>query len=197
MSDCITPGLLAATIIVKANRFVGLREIKPNANWDNPKTPGPDTALVKELRDLMLPTPWQDGWAYCAAFAEGVVAAAIADLGTPDQVAKFRAVMTAGVLDSRNRFRSRNLLSDTPAKGAIWLAQHGSTSKGHCGIVVDHWDRKLWTVEANTSLDSTDPAKDREGDWITRRGPFTSSGRGNLKTVGYVQPVSILQLINS
>ncbi len=191
----LTVDALAGAIIKQAARFIGLREVRPNAEWDNPKTPGKDTALSDELIALMLPTPWKPGWAYCAAFAEGIVAAAIAQAGgTPAQVAAFRAVMTAGVLDTRNRFRAKGLLTQAPEPGAIWLAQHGTGSTGHAGIVTGLIKGRLLTIEANTSLDSKDPAKDREGDWITTR-EFAPAGRGTLKTVGYVTPASILKLI--
>ena len=193
----ITVDALAGAIIQQAARFIGLREVQPNAEWDNPKTSTKEAALSAELRSMMRPTPWQPGWAYCAAFAEAVVAAAIAQVGgTHTQVAKFRAVMTAGVLDSRNRFRAKGLLTQKPEQGAIWLAQHGAGSTGHAGIVNGLVKGRLLTTEANTSLDSKDPAKDREGDWITTR-EFAPAGRGDLKTVGYVTPASILKLINS
>lgn len=197
MSCSFSPEALAELIVAQASRFVGLREVKPNAKWDNPKTPGPDTELVKELRALMVPTPWQDGWAYCAAFCEGMVADAISRVGTLDQVKRFRAIMTAGVLVSRNNFRAKGLLSDSPVRGAIWLAQHGTSSQGHAGIVTGLSQRHMQTIEANTSLDATDPAKDREGDWITRRGPFLITGRGALKTVGFVTPAAIVKLISA
>ena len=83
----MTSDQLAQGIIRHASRFVGLREVKPNANWDNPSTPGPDRALVDELRSLMRQSPWEEGWAYCAAFAEGMVLAALRSLAaTPTQI---------------------------------------------------------------------------------------------------------------
>lgn len=182
-------------IIRNAKRFTGLREVKPNAEWDNPKTPTRESMLSEELRKLMRPSPWEPGWAYCAAFCEAVVSAAIAHLGTPEQVQKFRDSMNSGVLASRNRFRELGMLSKFPSPGSIWLAQHGSTNNGHAGIVVSLTEVNLCTIEANTSLDSTDSAKDREGDWITGR-VFGHSGRGTLKTVGFVTPASILQRIS-
>ena len=73
----MTSDQLAQGIIRQASRFIGLREVKPNADWDNPNTPGNDRALVDELRSLMRQSPWEPGWAYCAAFAEGMVLAVI------------------------------------------------------------------------------------------------------------------------
>ena len=83
----MTSDQLAQGIIRQASRFIGLREVKPNADWDNPNTPGPDRVLVDELRSLMRSSPWEPGWAYCAAFAEGMVLAALRSLAaTPDQI---------------------------------------------------------------------------------------------------------------
>lgn len=72
-SIAMTDEQFGALIIREASRFVGLREVRPNAQWDNPSTPGPDAVLVSELRVAMRPTPWQEGWAYCAAFCEAVI----------------------------------------------------------------------------------------------------------------------------
>jgi hypothetical protein len=52
------------------------------------------------------------------------------------------------------------------------------------------------TIEANTSLDPTTSAKDREGDWITTR-VRSIGGTGSLKTMGFVTPQSILALLEA
>ena len=117
---------LGHEIIRQASRFIGLREVKPNADWDNPQTPQRDATLAGELRALMRPSPWEEGWAYCAAFAEGVVTAALKALGsTADQIAKWQRVMTPHCVTSAANFKSRGLLSDDPETGAVWLARHG------------------------------------------------------------------------
>ena len=59
------PDALAAQIVREASRFVGLREVRRNSDWDNPRTPERDYALAEELRQLMRPSPWEEGWAYC------------------------------------------------------------------------------------------------------------------------------------
>ena len=188
---------LGNQIVREAGRFVGLREVKPNAVWDNPKTPGPDAALVLEVKTLMRPSPWEEGWSYCAAFAEGMVRCALIRLAIqPTEAAKFLDVMSPGVLLSFNRFKERELISPNPCVGAIWLARHGSTEQGHAGIVTSKSlaGVNMSTIEGNTSLDSKDPAKDREGDWITTR-TFPATGRGDLRTLGFVQPEAVLKLI--
>ena len=43
---------LANAIVRQAGRFIGLREVRPNAEWENPKTPGRDLALAEELRTM-------------------------------------------------------------------------------------------------------------------------------------------------
>jgi hypothetical protein len=198
--QCLTAERLADALIRQASRFIGLREVKPNAAWDNPKTPGPDAALVTILREAMRPTPWQDGWAYCAAFAEAAVRLALADLIVPrEEREKFLAVHGPHVMTNVRAFQKRGLLSPFPARGALWLARHGMTASGHEGIVIDCEDGKRGktvTIEANTSLDASSPVKEREGDWITTR-VFPSEGRGRLKTQGFISPQAILTLLKS
>jgi hypothetical protein len=183
---------LAAAIIDQGRRFCGLQEVRPNQNWDNPDTKGADLALVTELRDGMRKSPWEPGWAYCAAFAEFIVANALSQIGaTPEQVAKFRAVMSPHCMTSVRAFKPLGLLMPTPAPGAIWLARHGSTDNGHAGIVVTPHTPHMDTVEANTSFDSG--GNQREGDWITNRiRPI--AGPGELRTQGFVHPTAILKL---
>ena len=188
--------LLATTTLRHASRFLGLREIRPNADWDLPSTPGPDKALAEELRALMRPSPWKEGWAYCAAFCEGMVLAALRELGASSpQIKRWQDTMTPHCVTSARNFRKLGLLSATPTSGAVWLAQHGSTTKGHAGFVTSVRGVSMATIEANTSLDKTTPKKDREGDWITTRlSPV--KGRGKLRTLGFVSPAAILKLIN-
>lgn len=183
---------LAVCIITQAKRFCGLQEVRPNQNWDNPDTKGLDSALVAELIAGMRQSPWEAGWAYCAAFAEAVVAKGLEQYGaTPAQIAKFRAVMSPHCMTSVRAFKPLGLLMPTPAPGAIWLARHGSTDNGHAGIVVTPHAPHMDTVEANTSFDSG--GNQREGDWITNRiRPI--AGPGELRTQGFVHPSSILKL---
>lgn len=183
---------LAATIITVASRYVGLREVKPNKEWDNPTTPGADAALNLELRALMQPSPWEDGWAYCAAFCEGVVARALLDEGLPECARKWRRLFTPGVLRSYQAFREIGCISAVPVPGATWLAQHGHTQAGHAGLVKLVGTMTMTTIEANTSH-GEHGAKDREGDWITTR-MFSPGGRGDLRTLGFIHPATILSL---
>ncbi|MBE7497126.1 MAG: CHAP domain-containing protein [Verrucomicrobiaceae bacterium] len=192
----MTEEQFGALIIREASRFVGLREVRPNAQWDNPATPGPDTALVKELRDLMRPTPWKEGWAYCAAFCEAVIRRVLQRVEMHgDEAAKFLRVMGPGVRVSFEAFNKLRLTSAKPVPGAIWFARHGNTAQGHAGIVTSTSlaGATMSTIEANTSLDSRDPRTDREGDWITTK-TFRTQGRGDLVTLGFVTPAAILKL---
>ena len=186
-----------------AGRFVGLRETKSNAEWDNPLTRASEKALSDELLGLMRPTPWEPGWAYCIAFCEAVVRLALSDLGaSADQIRAVTRPITAGVMVTRDNLETLGHLSKTPVMGSIWLARHGKSRLGHAGIVTATYFNKnamltptamLATVEANTNLDASNPAKDREGDWITTR-IFAAHGRGDLSTEGFLTPRSILSL---
>ena len=124
-----------------------------------------------------------------------VIANVLAREGLTEDVKRWRRLMTAGVLQSFENFDRLGLVSHTPEVGSVWLARHGSTRNGHCGIVT-HCEPKrmlIGTIEANTSLDSLDPAKDREGDWITTR-LSAMRGRGELKTLGFISPRAMLPL---
>lgn len=195
-SIAITPEQFGALIIREASRFVGLREVKPNEDWENPAIPGSEAALAKELRDLMRPTPWKEGWAYCAAFCEAVIRRTLQRVEMHgDEAAKFLRVMGPGVRVSFDAFAKLRLTSTRPEPGAVWFARHGNTAQGHAGIVTSAslTGSTMGTIEANTSLDSRDPRKDREGDWITTRN-FSVKGRGDLVTLGFVTPAAILKL---
>jgi hypothetical protein len=183
---------LAACIIAQATRFCGLQEVRPNQNWDNPATKGPDTALVAELVAGMRASPWEPGWAYCAAFAEAMVAKGLEQFGaTPAQIAKFRAVMSPHCMTSAAAFARLNLLSSVPVSGAIWLAQHGSSDNGHAGICTLPHAPNMDTIEANTGGNGS--GSQREGDWITHKiRPI--AGPGDLHTRGFVHPVAILKI---
>jgi hypothetical protein len=186
---------LTNMILREASRFIGLREIRPNARWDNPATPGIDTALCLELREMMRPAPWQDGWAYCAAFCEGVVVSALTKVGaSPDQIRRFSKVMNAHVLSSFNGFASQGLTEPRPTPGAIWFARHGLTTSGHAGIVTALEGSRMATIEANTSLDPSSPSKEREGDWITNRMRNTNTN-GRLVTRGFLPVANLIKLI--
>lgn len=194
----LTPERLGELLIREPGRFIGLREIKPNADWDNPKTPGPDADLARELRELMRPTPWAPGWAYCIAFVEAMVRKTFARAAiTPTEADKVLSVLGPHVLTTFRKFKALGLTSATPVPGAIWLAQHGASENGHAGIVttVARLSPTMSTIEANTALDSKDPAKDREGDWITTRA-FLAGGRGELRTLGFVTPAALLKLLS-
>lgn len=198
MNDPIlNPDAVANAIIREACRFVGLKEIRPNARWDDPTTPGIDVKLCQELRDIMRPSPWQEGWAYCAAFVEGVVGQGLGKAGaSAQQIARFARVMGPHVLTSFNGFHRLGLISTTPSRGSIWLAQHGVTTRGHCGIVTCASAASMSTIEANTSLDASTPAKEREGDWITTR-IRNRNTNGKLRTRGYLSVAALIRLVNA
>jgi hypothetical protein len=185
----INPDRLARRVIAIAMQFNGLREISPNKNFDNPTTPGPDTDLVKRLLSMYGETGWQPGWSHCAAFVDGCYCAALQQEGASQaQIKRFTNLMQLGVMNSARAFAEAKILSSassSPLPGAIWLARHGTSSMGHAGIVIDGGQRMINTIEANTSKDSKDKSKDREGDWITTR-LFNQVGRGDLRTQGFV-----------
>lgn len=193
----ITETALTNMILREASRFTGLKEVRPNAVWDDPKTPGPDTALSNELRRIMKPAPWQEGWAYCAAFPEAIVHQSLIRLGaTPEQITRFTQLHGPHVMTNVRAFRKAGLIDQRPSPAALWLARHGTTDRGHEGIVVVPEGQRMSTIEANTSAGADIPAKEREGDWITNR-IRNQSTNGQLITQGFVSVASILKLIGN
>jgi hypothetical protein len=182
-------------LLREAGRFVGLRETVSNRAWDKPSTAGSDKALSDELRGLMRPAPWEDGWAYCAAFTEGMVVVALRRLGMGEkEIARFAKLHGPHVMSNVRAFKAAGLLSQVPVPGALWLAQHGTSDRGHEGIVVGFDEGRMATIEANTSAGADVPAKEREGDWITNRVRNPKSN-GILMTRGFVTPAAILKLV--
>ena len=197
----ITETALANMIIKVAREFVGMKEVgkNPNAKWDKPTTPDPDTELNARLIALMRPAPWQEGWAHCAAFAEGMVCEALRRCGaSEDQIRGFSRVHTPGVMRNVNELNQRKLLSTTPSMAALWLAQHGTSALGHEGIVTVPVisPGRMGTIESNTSAGPAQTAEgDREGDWITEK-TRAHNTNGKLRTRGFLSVASILKLIS-
>jgi hypothetical protein len=142
---------------------------------------------------MMRPSPWQPGWAYCAAFVEGVVVRAL-----KEHAPKFAALFGPHCMTNVRAFKQRKMLNPLPVPGAIWLARHGRTDQGHAGIVTTISDvsRIMATIEANTAFDPSTPSQEREGDWITTRARKTN-GTGTLVTQGFIHPGHLIQLITS
>lgn len=190
----VTPAdRLADLIIREASRFVGLREISPNSNWDNPDTPGNDAALVAELKAMMRSSPWEEGWAYCAAFAEGVAKVALKKGGFEASLIQAVALaLSPSVMSSYTACQAKGLIRDTPKRGALFFWQDGSKWTGHEGIV-SAWDggATMATIEANTSANKT--GNQREGDWITTK-TRQRKGESPFKSRGFLWPEDMLKL---
>ena len=188
----VTPAdRLADLIIREASRFVGLREISPNRNWDDPSTPGDDAALVIALKTMMRSAPWEDGWAYCAAFCEGVVKTALRKGEFhSDIVSAVAKTLGPSVMSSFTACKDKGLIHDTPKRGAIFFWQNGSGWTGHAGIV-SAWDggSAMATIEANTSANKN--GNQREGDWITTK-TRNYKGERPFKARGFLWPEDIL-----
>ena len=189
-----TPKEFGQAILAEARRFVGLKEVKPNADWTLPANGARGIQLALELRKLMRPSPWQEGWAYCAAFAEAMVIKAASNLKL--ETRNLSKLLQPGVLNTWRAFDDHvlKLTSDEPCDGAIWLLKHlDKPGQGHAGIVADWTPHNLFTIEANTSNSEASSAKDREGDWIAEK-VSDCKGRGRLRTLGFITPEALLML---
>lgn len=151
-------------IIADARQFANLIETKSNAEWDDPATPGID-ARARLLRATLIATGWQPGWAYCAAFVEGIWSLAYAEVGSA-QLVRVKRLLTASVMQSLANCQKENLIARSPVPGAIFFMQNGKSWTGHAGIVTKADDQRFWSVEANTSPAPGSVQAEREGDGI-------------------------------
>lgn len=74
-----------------------------------------------------------------------------------------------------------------PLAGAIIIWQHGKSRAGHTGIVTEWLDKKMETVEANTSGKDTINGVTREGSGVFQL-IRSSTGSGSMKVVGFLKP---------
>lgn len=188
----IDPEVFAARLIAVATDFVGLGETENNKTWDDPRTAGNDADKTIWLRTWMAKVDgWTPGEPYCAAFVGAVVASQLYGSGVPmvDIQKKWLSVWSAHCMTNIERLKKRGILSSEPVKGALWLLRSGTSQSGHAGMVAATNGRQISTIEGNTNA-----VGGREGDGIfLKMSPI--SGRGSLKTQGFLHPSAILNLM--
>lgn len=74
-----------------------------------------------------------------------------------------------------------------PRPGRIAMWRHGSSSFGHCGIVVDVSKDGQWfyTIEGNTGPSNKEVVREGDGVYFKRR---SIKGSGKMNVVGFLQP---------
>lgn len=196
MSPKITSAQLGAEIVRQASLYQNLLETRPNTEWDNPATPEPERALSNQLKAVMGEAGWEAPWAYCAAFAEGMVILACRRLGFEEvKISRIRKLMTPHVMTTARNLAKAGLLDDLPSPGSVWLARHRETDKGHAGIVVTRTDPyAMRTIEGNTVGSFKDSASDRQGDGIFLR-HRARLANGDLNTQGFFNPDKMLLVL--
>lgn len=197
-SPRITEIAFANMLLRTAREFVGLKEVKPNAQFDDPTTAWLDTQKDQRLRALMRPTPWQEGWAHCAAFGEAMVCESLRRCGaTEEEIKRFARVHTAHVMTNFRAFDKLGILTQVPSMGALGFAQKTGTDSGHEFIISVPFVGKgrMQTIESNTSAGiAQSTAQDREGDWITEK-VRNHMLNGTLRTRGFLSAAAILKLV--
>ena len=145
-----------------ATKFVGLYESKPNAAWSS-KTLDNYDELSSQLIEMMERTGWQPGWAYCAAFVDGIYREAFKD--DADKLAIIKKCLSPSVMTTFKD--SKKYFTKTPTPGSIFIMQMKSGGTGHCGLVGNSIKSDSFsTIEGNTGPGPAVAAKDRDGDGI-------------------------------
>jgi peptidoglycan hydrolase-like protein with peptidoglycan-binding domain len=170
-------------ILETANHFLNLTETSQNTRWDDLAGGGPHhDPRGEELRQKLLETGWQLGWAYCIAFAEVCWRAAYRNR---PELALISRSITPSVMETFNNFQRQDRITKTPEPGAIMFMQHGDSSLGHAGIVTARPTAAFPTIEGNTS--ST--VASREGDGVYRKSHALSFTKtSGLWLRGFVNP---------
>ena len=188
MTQRVTLDQVGALIVTIAERFVGLTEIRPNAEWDDAATPGPDPR-ARELVNVLKFGGWEPGAAYCASFVRGCWLLALAELGAPKEVVQsVRRRLSPSVMQTFER--NRDAVTKIPVIGSMMLLQKGQTPQGHAGIVVAANAWQYWTIDANTSGTIATAEKEREGEGIFRKPPrrLDFTRRPGLWLRGFIPP---------
>jgi hypothetical protein len=182
-------------ILRVAQEFLDLSEVENNKAWSDP-------AKSTKLRALMERTGWQAGWAYCMALAEACYIGGYETLGAPAEVvALIRKRFTPSVMSTFTNC-GKFAQSRDPLPGSVFFMQNDGQWLGHAGLIVMGSDKRILTVEGNTS-----PAlalatnADREGDgiyakirvpqWTRKKGLWM---RGYLNPLGLDDAVKLAEL---
>jgi len=178
-------------IVSVAERFESLVEIRSNAVFDDPKTPGPDRRAA-EFVEMIKRAGHRDGWAYCMSMCEGVWHVSYEELGASrDTLSKIAMLLNPHVMSSFSACMAAGLISKIPALGAVGFMQKGSSSSGHAFIVTDPGQDWIRTIEGNTS--PTDP-NERDagigtgGVWRKRRLMSLARKKSGLWIRGFMHP---------
>ena len=73
----------------------------------------------------------------------------------------------------------------TPIPGCIVVWNYNGTKKGHCGIVIEINDKRVVTIEGNTS-DSKHIEREGDGIFLKKRDIWKTTGK--MRTLGYLNP---------
>lgn len=158
------------SIITVARQFVGTLETVQNRSWSSYQQP---------LLDLMIPTGWQPGNQYCAAFATGCWLKVYNQFDL-----SFDLSLNPVAVTNWEQFETIFLphLTDIPSLGAMYFIRHNN-DVGHTGLI-SNINTVLTCIEGNVPHQFYDGIK--EG--IYERPltvPLTS------RHYGYLNPIDI------
>lgn len=74
--------------------------------------------------------------------------------------------------------------TQTPKPGYVAVWNYVGTASGHCGIITDVTDHRIWVIEGNTNPDNVEVV--REGNGVYRKNR-SRSGTAKMKLMGYLK----------
>lgn len=130
-------------ILKEARRYVGQKEIQPNAGWEN-----------KYFQSLMKKVGWQSGWDYCVLFTKLVL---LRTLKGKKQKAVLKLFSPSSQTTWQNLKKYEHLglyeISKTAKPGSIAIYKHMQKNwRGHADIVMRSDKDTFTVVSANGSV---------------------------------------------
>lgn len=93
-----------------------------------------------------------------------------------------------GCIDVWDNTPKKMRVKTIPLPGAIAIWQHGTTNKGHCGVVLGADNKTFFSIEGNTSAGSGPNGEIvREGGAMLYQ-TRSMKGQGSMKILGFLKP---------
>lgn len=160
----------ARTLFTEAARVcVGIKELTGNND-------GPMVELIQETIGEA------EGEAWCMSFVQTCLAYAEIKTGEKSPIPASEHCLTVW-----NETHSDFIVKRTPLPGAIAIWRHGTSQRGHTGVVLSCGEKEFTAVEGNTSNSIFGTIiRDGGGVYVTKRKRSTNTG--SMRLVGFLKP---------
>lgn len=132
-------------------------------------------ALVSAIQDTVGAA---DAWAWCLSLQQTAIAYVEKKLQVVCDVLPHEHCLTLF-----NDAKKRKKIVNEPIPGDLIIWQHGATTSGHVGCVIEAGPQLL-CIEGNTAADSGTVVRDGDGVFLKKRSRL---GAGSMRVLGFVR----------